>query len=110
MVDADGASSDPFILMVMVKPMNTLAPVVTTNSGLQLFEGQSRPLRADRNLQVSDENNLQDVRVSGMKGCRGWEWEDMGEGILFIFFLTDVSRVQIFTLFVHQVFQHEKCV
>ena len=84
MVDADGASSDPFILMVMVKPMNTLAPVVTTNSGLQLFEGQSRPLRADRNLQVSDENNLQDVRVSGMKGWRRWEWEDTGEGILFI--------------------------
>ena len=83
-VDADGASSDPFILMVMVKPMNTLAPVVTTNSGLQLFEGQSRPLRADRNLQVSDENNLQDVRVSGMKGWRRWEWEDTGEGILFI--------------------------
>lgn len=79
MVDADGASSDPFILMVMVKPMNTLAPVVTTNSGLQLFEGQSRPLRADRNLQVSDENNLQDVRVSGMKGWRGCERQDTGE-------------------------------
>nr|KAG5696526.1 hypothetical protein BaRGS_021062 [Batillaria attramentaria] len=37
-VDSDGASSDPFILMIMVKPMNTMAPVVTTNTGLQLFE------------------------------------------------------------------------
>ena len=70
-VDSDGASSDPFILMVMIKPMNTLAPVVTTNTGLQLFEGQSRPLRADRNLQVSDENNLQDVRVSAVRSYEG---------------------------------------
>lgn len=62
-VDSDGTASDPFILMVMVKPMNTLAPVVTTNTGLQLFEGQSRPLRADRNLRISDENNLDDVKV-----------------------------------------------
>ena len=63
MVDSDGAASDPFIVMIVVKPMNTLAPVVTTNTGLQLFEGQSRPLRADRNLFVSDEDNLDDVKV-----------------------------------------------
>jgi hypothetical protein len=49
--------------MVVVKPMNTMAPVVTTNTGLQLFEGQSRPLRSDRNLRISDEDNLDDVKV-----------------------------------------------
>ncbi|KAL8607296.1 hypothetical protein ACOMHN_047627 [Nucella lapillus] len=69
-VDSDGATSDPFILMVNVKPMNTLAPVVTTNTGLQLFEGQSRPLHADRNLFVSDEDNVQDVKVMVAAGLR----------------------------------------
>jgi hypothetical protein len=49
--------------MIVVKPMNTMAPVVTTNTGLQLFEGQSRPLRSDRNLRISDEDNLDDVKV-----------------------------------------------
>ncbi|XP_076467569.1 extracellular matrix protein 3-like [Babylonia areolata] len=69
-VDSDGSSSDPFILMINVKPMNTLAPVVTTNTGLQLFEGQSRTLRADRNLFISDEDNVQDVTVTVAAGLR----------------------------------------
>lgn len=65
MVDQDGAASDPFTMIIIVKPMNTMAPVVTTNTGLQLFEGQSRSLREDRNLRISDENNLDDVKVRG---------------------------------------------
>ncbi|XP_012944318.1 extracellular matrix protein 3 [Aplysia californica] len=69
-MDSDGALSDPFILMVVVKPMNTLAPVVTTNQGIQLFEGQSRALRADSNFRVSDEDNLENVRISVANGLR----------------------------------------
>ncbi|XP_076446552.1 LOW QUALITY PROTEIN: extracellular matrix protein 3-like [Babylonia areolata] len=69
-VDSDGDASEPFILMIMVKPMNTLAPVVTTNTGLQLFEGQTRALQADRNLRISDEDNLEDVTVSAVAGLR----------------------------------------
>lgn len=69
-VDSDGDKSDPFVLMIVVKPMNTLAPVATTNKGLQLFEGQSRALLADSNLRLSDEDNLNDVQVSVADGLR----------------------------------------
>ncbi|KAK6168396.1 hypothetical protein SNE40_020939 [Patella caerulea] len=69
-VDSEGLASDPFLLMIVVKPMNTMAPVVTTNRGLQLFEGQSRYLKSDLNLRISDENDLQNVRIFVDDGLR----------------------------------------
>ncbi|ESO98009.1 hypothetical protein LOTGIDRAFT_174474 [Lottia gigantea] len=69
-IDSEGLSSDPFMLMIVVKPMNTMAPVVTTNRGLQLFEGQSRYLQSDLNLRISDENDLQNVRIFVDNGLR----------------------------------------
>jgi hypothetical protein len=67
-VDNDGLASDPFILTIIVKPMNTLAPVVTRNTGLQLFEGESRPFSSTQNLEIADEDNLEDVRISILYG------------------------------------------
>ncbi|XP_013413797.1 FRAS1-related extracellular matrix protein 2-like [Lingula anatina] len=72
-VDAEGLTSDPFTLMIIVKPMNTLAPVVTRNTGIQLFEGQSRPLLSAQNLEISDEDNLDDVRIQVIDGLRHGE-------------------------------------
>ncbi|XP_071087584.1 FRAS1-related extracellular matrix protein 2-like [Haliotis cracherodii] len=70
-IDSDGmASVDPIMLMIVVKPMNTLAPVVTRNTGIQLFEGQSRVLRSDINFQISDENDLENVRIFVADGLR----------------------------------------
>ncbi|XP_062910438.1 FRAS1-related extracellular matrix protein 2-like [Mobula hypostoma] len=69
-VDTEGAVSEPFAFMVVVKPMNTLAPVVTRNTGQLLFEGQSRPLSSPRSLQVSDEDNLDEVRIMVVDGLR----------------------------------------
>ena len=69
-VDPEGLTSDPFMLMILVKPMNTLAPVVTRNTGIQLFEGQSRTLKSDDNLQISDENDLENVKVFVADGLR----------------------------------------
>lgn len=69
-LDTDGAASDPFTFTILVKPMNTLAPVVTNNRGIQLFEGQSRALQIDSNLQVSDENNLNKVQIFAVDGLR----------------------------------------
>ncbi|KFO26836.1 FRAS1-related extracellular matrix protein 2 [Fukomys damarensis] len=74
-VDPEGAASDPFTFMVVVKPMNTLAPVVTRNTGLILYEGQSRPLTSPagsgpQNLVISDEDDLEAVRLEVVAGLR----------------------------------------
>ncbi|XP_069779228.1 FRAS1-related extracellular matrix protein 3 [Narcine bancroftii] len=65
-VDAEGAISEPFAFVIVVKPMNTLAPVATRNGGQRLFEGQSRPL----DLRLSDEDDLPRVRVAVLHGLR----------------------------------------
>lgn len=69
-VDTDGALSDPFAFMIVVKPMNSLAPVVTRNTGQLLYEGQSRPLFSTHNLEISDEDNLDAVSISVADGLR----------------------------------------
>ncbi|KAM8975891.1 FRAS1-related extracellular matrix protein 2 [Pelodytes ibericus] len=69
-VDTEGAVSDPFAFMIVVKPMNTLAPVITRNTGQLLYEGQSRPLSSAQNLQISDEDNLEEVTVTVLDGLR----------------------------------------
>ncbi|XP_061595611.1 FRAS1-related extracellular matrix protein 2-like [Cololabis saira] len=69
-VDTEGAVSDPFAFMIVVKPMNTLAPVVTRNTGQLLYEGQSRPLISTYNLEVSDEDNLEAVTITVLDGLR----------------------------------------
>lgn len=69
-VDTDGAVSDTFAFMILVKPMNTLAPVVTRNTGQLLFEGQSRALSSSQNLEISDEDNLDNVKITVVDGLK----------------------------------------
>ncbi|XP_072231533.1 FRAS1-related extracellular matrix protein 2a [Leuresthes tenuis] len=69
-LDTEGAVSVPFAFMIVVKPMNTLAPVVTRNTGQLLYEGQSRPLISTHNLDISDEDNLDAVTVTVVDGLR----------------------------------------
>ncbi|XP_040187457.1 FRAS1-related extracellular matrix protein 3 [Rana temporaria] len=73
-IDTEGASSETFAFMIVVKPMNTLAPLATRNSGLWLLEGQSRPLSGPgsglNNLLISDEDNLDEVKLSVVGGLR----------------------------------------
>ncbi|XP_046870125.1 FRAS1-related extracellular matrix protein 2-like, partial [Hypomesus transpacificus] len=69
-VDTEDAVSDPFAFMIVVKPMNTLAPVVTRNTGQLLYEGQYRPLFSAHNLEISDEDNLESVTVTVVDGLR----------------------------------------
>ncbi|XP_038647842.1 FRAS1-related extracellular matrix protein 3 [Scyliorhinus canicula] len=78
-VDSEGATSDTFAFMMVVKPMNTLAPVATRNSGQLLFEGQSRPLASGQNLQISDEDNLEDVQVRVLAGLRHGQLTVLGQ-------------------------------
>ncbi|XP_037403103.1 FRAS1-related extracellular matrix protein 2a [Pygocentrus nattereri] len=77
-LDADGGVSDPFAFMIVVKPMNTLAPVVTKNTGQLLYEGQSRPLFTQNNLEVSDEDDLDSVRITVVDGLRHGELTVLG--------------------------------
>lgn len=69
-VDQEGLTSERFSFIMVVKPMNTLAPVVTLNTGQLLFEGQSRPLSSRLNLHISDEDNLANVRISVVRGLQ----------------------------------------
>ncbi|XP_068601427.1 FRAS1-related extracellular matrix protein 2b [Brachionichthys hirsutus] len=69
-VDTEGAVSDPFAFMIVIKPMNTLAPVVTRNVGQLLYEGQSRSLSSSHNLEISDEDNLDKVKITVIDGLK----------------------------------------
>ncbi|XP_006275703.3 FRAS1-related extracellular matrix protein 3 isoform X1 [Alligator mississippiensis] len=79
-LDPEGASSEPFAFVVVVKPMNTLAPLATLNRALgpqlMLFEGQSRPLAGS--LEISDEDNLDEVKVWVVRGLRHGELKVLG--------------------------------
>ncbi|KAM4603610.1 FRAS1-related extracellular matrix protein 3 [Polymixia lowei] len=77
-VDTDGAVSDTFAFMIVVKPMNTLAPVATKNTGQLLFEGQSRALSSAHNLEISDEDNLEDVKITVVDGLKHGELTVLG--------------------------------
>ncbi|XP_038140960.1 FRAS1-related extracellular matrix protein 2-like [Cyprinodon tularosa] len=77
-IDTEGAVSDTFAFMIVVKPMNTLAPIVTRNTGQLLYEGQSRPLISTQNLEISDEDNLDSVSVTVVDGLRHGELMVLG--------------------------------
>ena len=69
-IDKDGLKSATINLAIKIKPTSTLAPKVTKNTGLQLFEGQSRFIRIGQNIEISDQDNLSDLRISVVDGLR----------------------------------------
>ena len=80
-VDSEGAKSDQIMLLIMVKPTNNKAPVVTKNTGLSLFEGQSRTITDQLNLAIADKDNFNDVRLQVISGLRHGEIRIMGHTV-----------------------------
>ncbi|XP_033106902.1 extracellular matrix protein 3-like [Anneissia japonica] len=94
-VDSELATSDPMQFFISVKPKNTLAPVVTRNTGMILYEGQSRAFLTSQNLQISDEDNREDViitpinglvhgeiQVNGVSGQKFFTIDDLDAGVV----------------------------
>lgn len=80
-VDTEGAKSEQISLLIMVKPTNNEAPMVTKNAGLSLFEGQSRAITEKSNLAIADKNNFNDVLLQVIGGLRHGELRIMGHKI-----------------------------
>nr|XP_037285071.1 LOW QUALITY PROTEIN: FRAS1-related extracellular matrix protein 2-like [Rhipicephalus microplus] len=91
-IDPDGAASDPFSLMIVVKPTNTMAPLVTKNSGITLVEGKLKKLGGS--LAISDQDNREDVVFTVVHGMRhGNLLVDAGEADMFTIAELDEGRV-----------------
>lgn len=69
-IDSEGLASDPFTLLVTVNPMNSLAPLAVKCTGISLFEGQSRRLQSSRNLEITDEDNVDNVVITVAGGLQ----------------------------------------
>ncbi|KAH9519922.1 Protein M3, partial [Bulinus truncatus] len=68
--DADGAASAPFKLKIVVRPFSSQIPRVVTNRGLQLFEGQSKIIHAESNLQIAGGAALDRAQIYVVDGLR----------------------------------------
>lgn len=89
-VDTEGAKSEQITLLIMVKPTNNEAPMVTKNAGLSLFEGQSRAITEKSNLAIADKDNFNDVRLQVIGGLRHGELRIM-EHKIDTFMATDLE-------------------
>lgn len=72
-IDTEAFHSEPIRLLIQVSARNTLSPMVTKNKELTLFEGQSRIISSKENLQISDKDNIEDVKIYVVSGLRHGE-------------------------------------
>lgn len=93
-IDAEGAISDPILLLIMVKPTNVNAPTVIKNAGLSLFEGQARPFTAADNLQIADNDNIDDVMLQVIDGLHHGSLRILGRPIT-MFLATDLQHPDV---------------
>uniref|UniRef100_A0A8C4Q9K8 Fras1 related extracellular matrix 1a n=1 Tax=Eptatretus burgeri TaxID=7764 RepID=A0A8C4Q9K8_EPTBU len=86
--DAYFAYSSPIILYITIRTTDTNAPRVSWNAGLDLLEGQSRPLTRDI-FQVVDNDNLAAVRIMAVAGLNHGKFTVRG-GRRFMFSVQDI--------------------
>lgn len=89
-IDGDGAKSIPFYVFIIVNDMNTAAPRVVKNTGLSMFEGQSRTLDG-KVLDITSRNNPNDVKISVIHGVKHGQIEVLGKSVR-SFTLSDIRN------------------
>ena len=76
--DNYGATSNPFYIIVVIKPTNSFAPQVIRNEKLTMFEGQSRALSKDV-LNIRDPDNESEVIITVSSGLNNGRLEKLGK-------------------------------
>ncbi|XP_065101236.1 FRAS1-related extracellular matrix protein 1b isoform X1 [Paramisgurnus dabryanus] len=66
-IDGSFAASSPILMHISIRTAETNAPRVSWNMGLDLLEGQSRPITWE-NLQIVDNDNIDAVTLIAMDG------------------------------------------
>ncbi|XP_075901306.1 FRAS1-related extracellular matrix protein 1b isoform X1 [Nelusetta ayraudi] len=89
-IDAHFLRSPPLLLHISIRSAETNAPRVSWNTGLDLLEGQSRPISWQQ-LQVVDRDNPQDVVLVAVDGPLHGRLTVRG-GAAFMFRLVDLQE------------------
>ena len=88
--DSEGVASAAFYVIIVIKPMNNYAPQVVKNTGLAMYEGQSRVLSRDE-LSIRDPDNENDIIVTVIDGLFHGRLEKNGREVN-DFTVTDISN------------------
>ena len=79
-IDGEGARSIPFYVFIILKEMNTETPRVVKNTGITMFEGQSRAI--DKNiLAITTQNDPSNVDISVINGLKHGQLEKLGKSV-----------------------------
>lgn len=89
-IDGEKAKSIPFYLFIIFKEINTAAPRVTKNTGLTMFEGQTRAIDKDV-IEISSRNDPASVKISVVHGLQNGQIEVLGRSVR-SFTLHDIQR------------------
>ncbi|KAJ8395496.1 hypothetical protein AAFF_G00032300 [Aldrovandia affinis] len=73
-IDTSYVTSDPIMVHFSIRSAETNAPRVSWNMGLDLLEGQSRPITWE-NLQIVDNDNIDAVHLVAVDGPLAWAAE-----------------------------------
>ena len=79
-IDGEGAKSIPFYVFIIVNNMNTASPRVVKNTGLSMFEGQSRTID-EKVIEITSRNNHGDVKISVIHGLKHGQIEVLGKSV-----------------------------
>lgn len=89
-IDGEGAKSVPFYVFIILKEFNTRSPRIMKNTGLTMFEGQTRSIGKDV-LEIVTRNNPANVEMTVIHGLKHGQLERLGKSVN-VFTLDDVNK------------------